>query len=423
MKLKYKFTLISSLILIISFIIIHIISVYTISNVFLKLEEDQVNTNLLRIKEINDNQINELDKFVNDWGVWDEAHIFVRDNDFKFIEKYVNYDILSNVEIDFMVYTNSTNDIIYSTKLDYNNQEILTPYLSIEDFIKNNKIVDLNKEDIKGVINLPEGPAYFAIKSIEDGKNNEKSYGKLLAGKYIIQQGKKMEDILKFPIKISKYDENIIKSYEKKDLNSFYEKNIFGVILGYAILQNSNLEDSIFLKREKNTIFSYSIIKDINNKPVAIIEFELKRTIYNQGLYSLRFFLGSLFILLIISLFSIFILYNYIFKDFLKRINDLNESIISINKGNFETGLKIKNNDEISELSKSLKEMSENLKEYNIKIKESNKNLEKKVNERTIELEEKNKELEKFNKLSTGREIEMIKLKKELLDLKEKNKK
>jgi len=52
-------------------------------------------------------------------------------------------------------------------------------------------------------------------------------------------------------------------------------------------------------------------------------------------------------------------------------------------------------------------------------IKILQENLEKKVKERTKELQEKVEELEKFHKLTVGRELKMIELKKEIKKLKE----
>ncbi|MFA5856939.1 MAG: HAMP domain-containing protein [Candidatus Pacearchaeota archaeon] len=101
-----------------------------------------------------------------------------------------------------------------------------------------------------------------------------------------------------------------------------------------------------------------------------------------------------------------------------KPIKKLEEATKELEKGNFETTINFKSNDELGLLSDSFNKMTNKIKESNNKIKKDQENLEKRIKERTKELEEINKELEKFNKLSTGRELEMIKLKKELAELK-----
>jgi len=56
-------------------------------------------------------------------------------------------------------------------------------------------------------------------------------------------------------------------------------------------------------------------------------------------------------------------------------------------------------------------------------LQELNKSLEEKVQERTRELQERLNELERFHRLTVGRELKMIELKKELEQLRAKNKK
>jgi len=56
-------------------------------------------------------------------------------------------------------------------------------------------------------------------------------------------------------------------------------------------------------------------------------------------------------------------------------------------------------------------------------IKNLQENLEKKVEERTKELQKRVEELERFNKLTIGRELKMVELKKEIKKLKHVNKK
>lgn len=75
----------------------------------------------------------------------------------------------------------------------------------------------------------------------------------------------------------------------------------------------------------------------------------------------------------------------------------------------------------IKQLSKKEKELEEARGVLEIKVKsrtqaleEEKNSLEKKVQERTKELQDKVKELEKFQKISIGRELKMIELKKEI---------
>lgn len=133
------------------------------------------------------------------------------------------------------------------------------------------------------------------------------------------------------------------------------------------------------------------------------------------------------FILLLAILFTVLFTANI-----LKPLRDLLDAVSEVKKGNLDVRVEVKTRDEIEELAnqfnimiselKLARELLEEEKEIlEIKVKartreleELAKNLEQKVKERTKELEEKIGELEKFHKLTVGRELKMIELKKRL---------
>lgn len=85
----------------------------------------------------------------------------------------------------------------------------------------------------------------------------------------------------------------------------------------------------------------------------------------------------------------------------------------SISSGDYTARLVVdgmEDEDEIGKLSKSLVQMSQ-------KLIVSNKNLEKDVQERTTQLQQRLTELEKFTAMSTGREVRMIELKRQINQL------
>jgi HAMP domain-containing protein len=149
---------------------------------------------------------------------------------------------------------------------------------------------------------------------------------------------------------------------------------------------------------------------------------------------------GNLTLITFIVLIFIFIISIYFSQLIVSPIKKLHKGIKIVTKGDLDYRVDIQTNDEIAELGEAFNQMAEELKKYHSASEESNavlkikvkartkeleelaKSLEGKVKERTKELEKKLSELEKFHKLTVGRELKMIDLKKELAKLKSEKK-
>ncbi|MEI7718876.1 MAG: HAMP domain-containing protein [archaeon] len=150
--------------------------------------------------------------------------------------------------------------------------------------------------------------------------------------------------------------------------------------------------------------------------------------IFEKSMTDLSTLINTLNITILLSILVaiiLMIIVIYLFtKSISDRISNLSKISQEISSGKF-TDIKfnekdIKAKDEIGILAKSFNNMALNLKDLY-------ENLEKKVKERTEKLEESENILkktlddsERVNKLMVGRELEMIKLKKEMAELKEK---
>lgn len=116
---------------------------------------------------------------------------------------------------------------------------------------------------------------------------------------------------------------------------------------------------------------------------------------------------NTLTILLTISAIIILFIAYFYSKTISNPIEKLEILAKEIAKGNLNIDVDVKTSDEIGSLAKSFNEMAANLKEYN-------KELESQVEKRTRELQSKVEELEKFKKVTVGRELRMVELKKEI---------
>ena len=167
--------------------------------------------------------------------------------------------------------------------------------------------------------------------------------------------------------------------------------------------------------------------------------FDWELVVFRQvsEIYSPTLILGiNLALITFITLILIFIVSLFFSQLIVGPIKKLHKGVEIIRKGNLDHRVDIQTNDEIEELGKAFNRMAGELSKYQTALQESKtvlqikvkartreleelaQSLEGKVKERTKELEERLSELERFHKLTVGRELKMIELKKELKKLK-----
>jgi len=122
----------------------------------------------------------------------------------------------------------------------------------------------------------------------------------------------------------------------------------------------------------------------------------------------------TLFIVIILTLFSNVLMT----RNLIRPLKNLIKGTKEVAKGNLDYIIKVKAKDELGELTNNFNSMVQQIKQ------------EKKVSEKvrvdlegkTKELQQKVADLEKFHKLTIGRELKMVELKKQIKELKEKTK-
>ncbi len=100
-----------------------------------------------------------------------------------------------------------------------------------------------------------------------------------------------------------------------------------------------------------------------------------------------------------------------------KPVTELTDAVKDVSRGNFSRRIRVHSGDEIQELADSFNIMTRALKSSKKKLEHFNKTLKAQVAKRTSDLQQKVTELEHFNKLSVGRELKMIELKKRIKEL------
>jgi C4-dicarboxylate-specific signal transduction histidine kinase len=138
------------------------------------------------------------------------------------------------------------------------------------------------------------------------------------------------------------------------------------------------------------------VVKKLTDYPLFIIS-EIDLDVINQEAFSIALTL-SMFVLA--AALSAFILIYILIGQILKPLKNLKETAEEISRGDYRESTTYKTGDELEDLSKIFNKMTRKLIEHK-------DDTERKIKERT-------QQLEKLNKFMVGRELKMIKLKKEI---------
>lgn len=195
-----------------------------------------------------------------------------------------------------------------------------------------------------------------------------------------------------------------------KEKDAALKKTIYLPQIDKCLNGNSNFWNTEDYHGDK--VYGYArYLPEINSCLVSKVD-------SNELLKPIKEIIPELILFILIICFATLILGYLIGESIIRPLRILRDKALKVKDGDLDIQIERESNDEVGDMAISFKEML-------AKLKELYKNLESKVKERTDKLEESEKKLqknldlyEKINKIMVGRELEMIKLKKELENLK-----
>ncbi|PPS43939.1 EAL domain-containing protein [Chroococcidiopsis sp. TS-821] len=219
---------------------------------------------------------------VADWAMWDDTYQFVQDSNKEYIEINITPESIQNIQINAAVFLNTKNHIVYSAEFDLTtNQKVGIPK-SLNQYIATHKqLLQHSSFDssISGVIALPQGLMLIASRPIIDSKAEGPIRGTLIFGRYL-----------------DKTKIDILAKKSRLNLTLYGLNQVLPPDFQTALASLSQTQTIFIRPINDSLIAGYILLTDIDNQPIAILRTEQPRTIYLQGINSLRY----LFLLLVL---------------------------------------------------------------------------------------------------------------------------
>lgn len=371
MKLKNKVLLVVGLVWLIFLAVTYTGSHLFLLHSFLKLEKDRVERDLSRIDEVLDQLNFTLYTYAADWAHWDEAYRFLQNKNPSFVKNNFTIPAFLNSTINFISYWNNKHKLMAEKVIDIENEKLITLPKNFKKYLRPGSMlfsIIQSKKDFRGYILLPKGVMMIAVCTVTNGKRTQQGIGTAIFGRFLSKKLlQKMQNIIRLDIKL----------LLPKDIKNKQEAQYFKVMANNKTGHFLNILDD-------NHLEAFTLIRDLNKHPIAMIKMSTSRLIVQTGVKAIRYylfafiFLGILFSLLMLWLLRLLIIL---------KLENLAKTVTEVAKENtLSRRISIKGKDELSALALQINVMLDI-------IQFAQEKLELKVFERTKELQQMNVKL------------------------------
>lgn len=289
-----------------------------LSNVFYKsfqkLEYDYVESEVLSVLDAFSGVLDELKSKSADWSVWDDIYDFVQTKDPKFLKSNLTSNSYMNLKLNHIVIVNNKGEFIYRGAHDLLEDKDVSFPQSLERVLRPDSPL-LKHSDVDsiqaGIVVLPEGLLLLVSRPILTSLKQGPIRGSIVFGRFL--SDKQIQQL-------SKMTQHVLSAqrYDNRNLPADFE----------AARTKITPNQPVFIQPiTKNTIAGYSLVHDIFGAPALIVRMDQPRSIYQQGLLTLRYLVLSV---ILTGLVTIIVILFLLEKLILSRLAVMNREVQEI---------------------------------------------------------------------------------------------
>jgi signal transduction histidine kinase len=338
---------------------------------FAQLEEQEVRTNIERVKNSIDSELADLVKICGDWAPWDDSREFMLGRKPEYNTAGLTADCLTNLNLNFMVFVDVSGKIYHTVAVDPEKKEFVQfPAAVANGILANKSLLTMTEPNNykSGLIILPNEIIMTAAMPISNSATVKPISGTLIMGRYL--------------------NERMIKVLSKRTQLDISVSQSNTPVCG------SNTSVSVV---NKDIIAGYANIFNLDGNKHITLKMTIPREIYNRGLTTVRYFTAAIISTIMVVLAAlVFVLQKIV----LKPINELTEKFIDIGLDyDADTKLYTERGDEIGSLARSFDSLMGSLRNRLSELQQS-RNAATLLNSELVstagKLEQTNAELKNF---------------------------
>lgn len=290
--------------------------------------------------------LSSLKRLGEDWGHWNDTRDFVIGKNDQYVQDNLNSWTLSSLDVDFMIYYDSSGDLFYSRAFDLTTGEEVRAPERLLSLAEDDSLISHSSpgDGVTGIVSDPGGLFLVSSATILDGHWKGPISGTFIVGRRLDEvRVEGLERLSGLALRMAPTDP----AGETKDTNS-----------------KTSL---LIVKEDSDTIIATKIIDDVYGNPSALLEAQIPREIRSRGLETIRrqvvgIFLASLvfggLILLFLEL------------SFLTPLAVITSSVEAVRgkENPREARIPTAGPAELATLAESINEMLDHLEGYNQKL-------------------------------------------------------
>nr|WP_320011777.1 CHASE4 domain-containing protein [uncultured Desulfobulbus sp.] len=316
-----------------------------VNNRFKTLELTEARLNLERAINQFGNVQKKLEILVSDWASWDETHAFVQDLNKDYINIHLTEKKFHPLGIHFVLFFNTSNDLVYSRFYDLSRAQVTAPDVSVIHSLGalHNLFQFSSTQEMKsGLLRTASLPAIIASAPIVTSTYEGPVRGTLVFGRYL-----------------DKVTLEQIASHTRLDLQALQKTSDYEKLFDQGTRYQFSLSPTplpvAFQIKDEEHLRALVRLNDFNNKPVVILSLSLRRALFQQGMAIWKNHSRFLVALGGICILALVVLLNRII---LHRLTRLNREVAHIAEaGESSLRVTVTAADEIGSLAEGINDM------------------------------------------------------------------
>ena len=326
---------------------------------FRKLENLNDTRDILSVKAVINNMFKHMEHYSIDYANWDDSAYFIQNRNQSFILSNFPPSQLPDMELNGIVYFDNDRNVVFAKSQDIKTgEEIKNPFIKpenrniIENIFISPESVMINKKSISknGIIIIDNKPVIFSISAITESNSHSPSFGNVLFWKH-------------FDLDTINY---IIDTTQLNLMFFWINNDNIKSSKDYISISKISSFDEKRLRDNDNRI--NIVLNGFFNNPILNIVIQKTNHDYDDSIFSKNLIAGIL-----TSLLSVFFLFYFTNKNFLKTMNSFLRHFESVKETeDYTIKLDLKRNDELSDLAESVNMLFQQIDYKNKQLKESN---------------------------------------------------